>query len=364
MTTNSAQVLKPLGRNGPLVSRIGFGAMGLGYGRNGLPIPDEERFAVLDKAHELGCTFWDTSNIYGDAECLIGKWFARTGKRNDIFIATKFGGIMYPDGSFTFRGDAAYVREACEASLERLKVDSIDLFYPHRLDGSTPVEDIIAEMVKLKEEGKIKHIGLCEVSPTTLRRAHAVHPHIACVQMEYSAFSTEIEQMIEPPAGQAATKKQGESLLAACRELGVAIVAYSPLSRGMLTGTITKPEDFGTGDYRKEYPRFAPENFSKNLELVDVFKTVASKKGANVTAGQVALAWLLAQGDDIFPIPGTTRVNFLEENWAALQVELTAEEKAQIRDMVDKASVAGDRYPAHHALGLFSDTPLPCKASE
>ncbi|KAK4214183.1 aldo-keto reductase [Rhypophila decipiens] len=324
MTTNTAQVLKSLGRDGPLVSRIGFGAMGLGYGRNGLPISDEERFAVLDKAHALGCTFWDTSSIYGDAESLIGKWFARTGKRNVIFIATKFGGIMYPDGSFTFRGDAAYVREACEASLEKLGVDSIDLFYPHRLDGSTPVEDIIAEMVKLKKEGKIKHIGLCEVSPTTLRRAHAVHPHIACVQMEYSAFSTEIEQLIEPPAGQDATKKQGESFLAACRELGVAL----------------------------------------NLELVDVFKTVASKKGPNVTAGQVALAWLLAQGDDIFPIPGTTRISFLEENWAALRVELTAAEEAQIRDMVDKASVAGDRYPAHHALGLFSDTPLPCKASE
>ncbi|KAK3315551.1 NADP-dependent oxidoreductase domain-containing protein [Apodospora peruviana] len=348
---------KPLGRNGPLLPPIGFGAMGLGYQSTSVvPISDEDRLAVLDRAHSIGCTFWDTSDYYGDAEALIGKWFTRSNKRSEIFIATKFGAIPHADGSFTFRGDAAYVREACNNSLTKFGIDTIDLLYPHRLDGSTPVEEIISELVKLKTEGKIKHIGLSEVSPTTLRRAYAIHP-IACVQMEYSAFSTDVEKPVRPPADDPNAKE--ESLISVCRELGVAIVCYSPMSRGMLTGTITNPDNFDERDYRRNFPRFSAENFGKNLEVVEVFKRVAERKGESVTAGQVALAWLLAQGGDIFPIPGTTKTKYVEENFAALQITLTPDEEAEIRSLVDKASVAGDRYPAEMALGLFSDTPLP-----
>ncbi|KAK0634410.1 NADP-dependent oxidoreductase domain-containing protein [Bombardia bombarda] len=339
--------MKPLGRNGPLVSRIGFGTMGLGIARTAEPIPDEQRLALLDRAHELGCTFWDSSDFYGDTESLIGKWCTKRGKRSDIFIATKFGATYQPqpDGStgFTFRGDAAYVPIACEASLKRLGVDYIDLYYPHRVDGSTPIEHIVQEMVKLKEAGKIHHLGLSEVSATTLRRAHAVHP-IACVQMEYSLFSTEIEH----PQTQ---------LLATCRELGVAVVAYCPLSRGLLTGSIQSPDDFAPGDQRVMYPRYSRENFPKNNALVGAIKGLAEKRGNGVTVGQVALAWLLEQGDDIFPIPGTIQQKYLEENWGALEVDLTAEEAQEIRRLVEEASVFGHRYPVEYQLAMFADTP-------
>ncbi|KAK7752733.1 hypothetical protein SLS62_005285 [Diatrype stigma] len=343
---------RPLGKNGPLVPRIGYGTMGLSisYGK---AAPDEERLAVLDHAHKIGATFWDTSDFYGDSEDLIGKWFAKTGKRSDIFLATKFGGIIVGDGDmstdhgrFGFRGDAAYVREACEKSLERLGVDYIDLWYPHRLDGSTPVEHIVAEMVKMKEQGKIRYIGLCEVSAETLRRAHAVHP-ITAVQLEYSPFSTEIE---DPQTG----------LLQACRDLGVAVVAYSPLSRGLLSGQIRKPDDFEPGDVRRFYPRFSAENFPRNLAVVEALERIAAAKtkkgGSGCSAGQLALAWLLSQGDDMFPIPGTTKIDRLEENFRAADVELSREEVAQIRSLVDNASF-GARYPPEHALALFADTP-------
>ncbi|KAJ9656721.1 hypothetical protein H2201_008453 [Coniosporium apollinis] len=342
---SASPVLRPLGMNGPLVSRIGFGTMGLGFpcSRTTAPIPDPERLALLDRAYELGCTFWDTSDYYGDAEAIIGKWLAlNPEKRKDIFLATKFGAIQLPTG-FGFRGDAAYVPIACEKSLKRLGVETIDLWYPHRLDGSTPIEHIVAEMVKLKEQGKIRYLGLSEVSSATLRRAHAVHP-IACVQMEYSAFTTEIES-------------PEHNLLATCRELGVAVVAYSPFSRGLLSGGIQGPDDFEEGDIRRFYPRFSRENFPKNMELVGAIKELATKKG--VTVGQAALAWLLSQGDDIFPIPGTITKKYIEENFAAMHVELTPEESQHIRDLVEKASVFGDRWPPEHGLGLFADTPLP-----
>ncbi|KAK3385640.1 NADP-dependent oxidoreductase domain-containing protein [Podospora didyma] len=342
--TPSTSSLRPLGKAGPLLPRIGFGAMGLGgMSRTAVPLPDAQRLAILDYAHELGCTFWDTSDIYWDSEEIIGKWFAQNpDKRKDIFIATKFGGILYPEGGYGFRGDAEYVPIACEKSLKRLNVETIDLWYPHRLDGTTPVEHIVAEMVKLKEQGKIRYIGLSEVTAATLRRAHAVHP-ISCVQMEYSMFSTEVES-------------PEYDLLKTCRELSVAVVAYSPLSRGLLTGTLQGPDSFEKGDVRQFYPRFSKENFPKNMELVDAVKTIAAKKG--VTAGQTALAWLLSQGDDIFPIPGTITRDYIKENFDAINVQLTPEEAKHIRELVDKASVFGERYPAEHAHALFADTPL------
>ncbi|KAK7710216.1 hypothetical protein SLS64_005800 [Diaporthe eres] len=308
METNSL-TKRPLGKDGPMVSRIGF-------------------VEYLQQ---------------GDSEVIIGKWLAlNPEKRKDVFIATKFGGVRLPDG-FGFRGDAEYVPIACEQSLERLGVETIDLWYPHRLDGSTPVEHIVAEMVKLKEKGKIRHIGLSEVSSATLRRAHAVHP-IACVQMEYSAFSTEIESL-------------EHQLIATCRELGVAVVAYSPLSRGLLGGGVQGPDDFEEGDIRRFYPRYSRENFPKNMELVKAFQEVATAKG--VTVGQTALAWLLAQGDDIFPIPGTITPKYLKENFDAVHVHLNPEETQRLRHLVDKASVFGERYPAEHGGGLFAETPLP-----
>ncbi|KAI1376354.1 Aldo/keto reductase [Hypoxylon crocopeplum] len=333
---------RQLGKDGPLVPRIGFGTMGLSmaYGK---PMPDEQRLEILDHAHKISGTFWDTSDFYGDAEDLIGKWFSRTGKRSDIFLATKFGGILLEDRNFSFRGDAAYVREACDKSLKRMGIDYIDLWYPHRLDGSTPVEHIVAEMVKMKEEGKIRHIGLCEVSATTLRRAYAVHP-IAAVQVEYSPFTTDIEDA-------------RTNLLATCRELGVAVVAYSPLSRGLLSGQIKSPADFEQHDVRRRYPRFSDENFPKNMAVVGGLKALALKKGC--TTAQLTLAWLLDQGDDIFPIPGTTKLASLEENCAAASIELTPEESKRIRALVDEASCRGARFPPEHALALFADTPLP-----
>ncbi|KAI8965286.1 Aldo/keto reductase [Daldinia sp. FL1419] len=332
----------PLGKDGPLVPRIGFGTMGLsmGYGK---PMSDEQRLELLDYAYSIGETFWDTSDFYGDSEDLIGKWFARTGKRSDIFLATKFGGIRLGDGGFGFRGDAEYVHEACDKSLKRLGVDYIDLWYPHRLDGSTPVEHIVAEMVKMKEQGKIRYLGLCEVSAATLRRAHAVHP-ISAVQVEYSPFTTDIE---DPQT----------NLLATCRELGVAVVAYSPLSRGLLSGQIKSPADFEAEDVRRHYPRFSEDAFPKNMAVVEELKAVAAIKGC--TAAQLALAWLLAQGDDIFPIPGTTKVASLKDNCAAAAISLTEDETARIRSLVEAASCRGARYPPEHALALFADTPLP-----
>ncbi|KAL7806867.1 NADP-dependent oxidoreductase domain-containing protein [Trichoderma aethiopicum] len=331
---------KPLGRNGPLVTRLGFGAMGLSvsYGHGG---SDEERFKVLDRAHELGNTFWDTADVYGDNEELIGKWFKRTGKRDDFFLATKCGGHLDAAGNFSIRSDPEYVRQACASSLQKLGVSHIDLFYLHRLDKVTPVEHTVKALVELKEQGKIRHLGLCEVSAATLRRAHAVHP-ITAVQVEYSPFAIDIE-------------KPEIDLLRTARELGVAIVAYSPLGRGMLTGQIKSPDDFADDDFRKTLPRFSKENFPKNLALADKIGSIAAGKG--VTPGQLTLAWLLAQGDDIFPIPGTKKVKYLEENLGAINVTVTKEEDAEIRKAIDETEVTGGRYSDAMAGHLFADTP-------
>lgn len=331
---------RALGRNGPQVTALGFGAMGLSIAY-GAPESDEERFKILDRAHELGQRFWDSADVYGDNEVLLSKWFARTGFRKDIFLATKFAGIVGADGSFSVRNDPEYVKEACAKSLKRLGVETIDLYYCHRVDGKTPIEKTVQAMKELKDEGKIRYLGLSEVSSETLRRAHAVHP-ISAVQIEYSPFSMDIED----PA---------IALLQTCRELGVATVAYSPLGRGFVTGQYKSPDDFEDGDFRKYSPRFSAENFPKNLVLVDKLAAVAQKKGC--TTGQLTLAWLMRQGEDIIPIPGTKKIKYLEENLGALDVELSDGEDKEIREAVENAEVHGERYPEQMMASLFGNSP-------
>ena len=255
-------------------------------------------------------------------------------------MATKFAVVYDPNGARSIRGDAAYVREASAKSLRRLGLDSIDLYYVHRIDQKVPIEETVGALKELVEAGKIKYIGLSECSSDTLRRAHAVHP-IAAVQIEYSPFSMEIEH-------------EDIGLLKTCRELGVAIVCYSPLGRGILTGKIKSPDDLEENDFRRLLPRFSKENFKKNLQLVDTLTSMAKKK--NCTAGQLTLAWILAQGDDFIPIPGTTKIKNLEENVAAAQIKLTKDEIAEIRQACRKADVAGERYPKEMSAVLFADS--------
>lgn len=327
-----------LGRDGPQVNRLGFGLMGLSV-FYGAPKPDPERLALLDRAHELGERFWDTAELYGDNEELVGKWIkANPEKRDDIFLATKFAVAA---GTRVVDSSPEYCKQACDKSLKRLGVKQIDLYYCHRVDGKTPIEKTVEAMAHLKKEGKIKYLGLSEISSETLRRAHKVHP-ISAVQVEYSPFALEIES-------------EQVNLLKTCRELGVAVVAYSPLSRGMLTGALKSPDDFEEGDFRKFAPRFSAENFPKNLELVNKLQEIAKRKG--LTAGQLTLAWLMAQGDDIFPIPGTTRADRLEENVGSLKVELSKEEEQEIRKACNAAEVGGTRYPEAYMHTTYADTP-------
>ncbi|KAL8807689.1 MAG: hypothetical protein Q9223_004250 [Gallowayella weberi] len=331
---------RQLGKNGPQVTALGFGAMGLSafYGD---PDTDEERFKILDRAYELGERNWDSADVYSDNEDLIGKWFARTGKRSEIFLATKFAHLSKPDGTREIHSDPAYVHEACRKSLSRLGIDCIDLYYCHRVDGKTPIEHTVRAMAELQKQGLIKHIGLSEVSSDTLRRAAKI-VHIDAVQIEYSPFTMDIE---DPAIG----------LLATCRELGTAVIAYSPLGRGMITGAYTSPADFSEDDWRRNAPRFSEENFPKNLRLVEELKGIAGKKGC--TTGQLTLAWLMSQGEDIIPIPGTKKIKYLEENLGALDVKLSREEAAEIRKAVEGAEVHGIRYPEAMAGALFADTP-------
>ncbi|PVH71527.1 Aldo/keto reductase [Cadophora sp. DSE1049] len=287
---------RKLGKDGPEVPALGFGLMGLSA-FYGTPDSDEERFKVLDRAFELGETFWDSADVYADSEELVAKWFARTGKRAEIFVATKFGVTAGEDGSLKMDSSPECVKKACEKSLMRLGVECIDLYYCHRV-GDTPIEETVKAMVELKKDGKIKYLGLSEISSKTLRRACKVH-HISAVQIEYSPFALDIEH---PDIG----------LLNTCQELGVAVVAYSPLGRGMLTGAYKSPDDFEPGDFRTYAPRFSAENFPKNLKLIEDLGTIAKMKGC--TTGQLTLAWLLAQGNDVFPIPGTKKIKYLEEN--------------------------------------------------
>ncbi|KAJ7149631.1 NADP-dependent oxidoreductase domain-containing protein [Mycena filopes] len=319
-------------------STIGFGAMGISTGYGEVE-SDEERFKVLDAAHAAGCTFWDTANVYADSEELLGKWFKRTGKRADIFLATKFG--FMPD--YSIDGTPENVRAAAAASFEKLGVDTIDLYYLHRADAKVPIETTVGAMAELVKSGKIKHLGLSEVSASTLRRAHAVHP-IAAVQVEYSPFTLDIE---DPKI----------NLLNTARELGVKIVAYSPLGRGLLTGQYKSPDDFEAGDYRTIIPRYNATNFPNILKIADGLKAIG-KKYDGASAGQVALAWLLAQGNDIIPIPGTKKIKYLNENIAAGAIKLSAEDVQAVRDVAMKADAAQEeRYPPGMVEQLFVETP-------
>ncbi|KAJ7176262.1 NADP-dependent oxidoreductase domain-containing protein [Mycena crocata] len=319
-------------------SGIGFGAMGISS-FYGAVESDEERLKVLDAVHAAGCTFWDTADIYGDSEELIGKWFKRTGKRSDIFLATKFGFVA---ADFSINGSPAYVKSSAERSLKKLGVDCIDLYYLHRADPNTPIEHTVAAMAELVKEGKVKHLGLSEVSASTLRRAHAVHP-IAALQVEYSPFTLDIE---DPKI----------ALLATARELGVKIVAYSPLGRGLLTGQYKSPDDFADDDFRKAIPRYSAENFPNILKIADGLKEIG-KKYNGATAGQVALAWLLAQGDDVITIPGTKKIKYLTENMGGAKITLSAQDVAAVREVAAKADAAkGDRYPAGMWAQMFVET--------
>ncbi|KAH9477295.1 Aldo-keto reductase str7 [Psilocybe cubensis] len=317
------------------VSAIGFGLAGLS-GFYGPKADDEERFKILDTALEMGCTNWDTAAFYGDNEELVGKWFKRTGKRDKIFLATKFG--ITPDGP---NGKAEHVRTAIEDNLKRLGIDTIDLYYVHRVDQTTPIEITVRAMAELVKEGKVRYLGLSEVSATTLRRAHAIHP-ISAVQIEYSPFFLDMED-------------ETIGLLKACRELGIAVVAYSPLGRGVLTGAIKSNDDFDEGDWRKHIPKYSNANFANILKLAAGLEEIGKKY--NATAGQIALAWILAQGEDIIPIPGTKKIKYLQENIEAVHIRLSADDVSSVRALATTLAptIVGDRSRTMH--WLFADTP-------
>jgi aryl-alcohol dehydrogenase-like predicted oxidoreductase len=287
---------------------------------------EDEAIRTIHRALELGVNFLDTADMYGPFtnEKLVGRAIAD--RRDQVVIATKFGNVRTEDGGRAgIRGDAEYVHSACDASLQRLGVDHIDLYYQHRVDKSVEIEETVGAMKELVEAGKVRHIGLSEASPETIRRADAVHP-VTALQTEYSLWTRDPEDGVLPTV----------------RELGIGFVAYSPLGRGFLSGRFKSPDDFEEGDFRKHHPRFQGENFDKNLELVERVKEIADEKG--VTAGQLALAWVLAQGDDIVPIPGTTKVKNLEENVAAVEIELSDDDLARLDEAAPKGVAAGDRY--------------------
>ncbi|OSD02677.1 Aldo/keto reductase [Trametes coccinea BRFM310] len=318
-------------------------AIGYGHMTYSEKLPDEERFKFLDALYESGCTNWDTANVYGDSEDFIGKWFTRTGKRNEIFLATKFG--LFPEPGKAVNGEPAYVRQSIEKSLKRLCTDYVDLYHLHRADPNVPIELTVRAMAELVKQGKVKQLGLSEVSAETLRRAHAIHP-IAAVQCEYSPFTLDLE-----------VEQAGLSLLQTARELGVAIVAYSPLGRGLLTGRYKSLDDFPQDDMRRRLPRFSNENFPNILKLCDLLSTLGKKYDA--TPGQIALAWLLARGDDIIPIPNTTKITNLKENLGALSITLSFEDVEEILQVAKAANASwkGDRMPPALLALIYADTP-------
>jgi aryl-alcohol dehydrogenase-like predicted oxidoreductase len=312
-----------LGTQGLVVPALGLGCMGMSqsYG----PADERESLATIDRAIDLGMTFLDTADIYGPYtnERLVGRAIA--GRRDEVVLATKFGNQRLDDGTRVVNGRPEYLRQACDASLSRLGVDHIDLYYQHRVDRSVPVEDTWGALAELVEAGKVRYLGISEAAPDTVRRAHAVHP-VTAGQYEWSLFSRDLEDELVPTL----------------RELGIGVVAYSPLGRGFLSGRITSPDDFGEDDFRRNHPRFTGENFARNLELVERVRELAERKG--VTPSQLAIAWVLAQGGDVVPIPGTKRRRYLEENLGALKVELTPDDLAAIEEVTPRGSVAGDRY--------------------
>jgi aryl-alcohol dehydrogenase-like predicted oxidoreductase len=326
---------RKLGRHGPEVSAIGLGCMSMGIAstytssvRN-----DDDAVALIHRAFELGITLLDTADIYGDSERQVGK--AIRGRRDKVVLATKFGFVgSIGSSERTLDGSPQYVRKACEASLKKLGVDNVDLYYLHRVDASTPIEDTVGAMAALVREGKVKHIGLSEASASTVRRAHKVHP-LAAIQTEYSLFSREPE----------------DELLPTLRELGIALVAYSPLGRGFLGGRFRKVDDLAANDWRRSNPRFQGQNFEKNLALADRVTELAAKK--KCTPAQLALAWLLNRHDDVIPIPGTSNLERVAENARAADIELSDAELDAIEQAAPKGAALGKRYDAS-GIGLLN----------
>jgi aryl-alcohol dehydrogenase-like predicted oxidoreductase len=313
-----------LGTQGLEVSALGLGCMGMSefYGTT----DEGEAIATIRRALELGIDFLDTADMYGGGanEQLVGK--AIRDRREEVVVATKFGNVRNDDGSREVRGDAEYVRQACDASLRRLGLDHIDLYYQHRVDRRVQIEETVGAMAELVAAGKVRYLGLSEASPETVRRAYAVHP-ISALQSEYSLWTRDPE----------------DGPLQTCRDLGIGFVAYSPLGRGFLTGQIRSPEDFSEDDFRGRLPRFQGENFDRNLDLVKQVEELADEKGR--MPGQVALAWALSRGEDVVPIPGTKRRRYLEENAEAVDVELSEEELERLEQVFPKGAAAGERYP-------------------
>ena len=321
----------PLGDQGLLVSRLGLGCMGMSafYGT-----PDEAAaHETIDRALELGVIFLDTADMYGlgDNEKLLAS--ALRGRHDRVQLATKFGNAIDDQGNRTVKGDPAYVRSACDASLQRLEVDHIDLYYQHRVDPNVPIEETVGAMKELVDQGKVRYLGLSEAAASTIRRAHEVHP-ISALQTEYSLWTRDVETEILPT----------------CRELGIGFVAYSPLGRGFLTGSIRSLEALEENDWRRNLPRFKDGNLGRNLALVEKVEEIAREKGVGVS--QVALAWVLSRGEDVIPIPGTKRVKHLETNAAALDIEFTDEELERLDEAAPPGVAVGDRYPDMSSVNI------------